>query len=257
MSALVAPRKGLHRKPHFYHLEPPQSCRQHQKGPIHLHLQTYFFHQLPSGDCQLEVPFPKVGRIADVAWLSQKIVFEIQCSAISAEEVIARNRDYQIEGWSVVWILHDQRFNQVRMSAAEMVLRSSPHFFSNMDRSGKGIIYDQFDLCEEGIRHRFLPPLPIALKQGICCLPSDQKAFPLAVLKQRHQQWPYYFSGDLMSRFLHGSDKDYLLQAKAIEKKFSPLRRSKWVQLLLTIWRRGIAGPYQIMFRLFLERLCR
>ena len=73
-------RGGPHRRPHFYHVSPSIFCRQHQKGAIHLQLQSYFLHQLPIGDCHLECPFPSIGRIADVAWLSQKIVFEIQCS---------------------------------------------------------------------------------------------------------------------------------------------------------------------------------
>lgn len=219
-------RGGPHRQPHFFHLEPDIFCRQHQKGVIHLQLQNYFFNQLPPGDCQLELPFPSIGRIADVAWLSHKIVFEIQYSPISAEEALARNRDYEKEGWSVVWILHDDRYNQVRLSAVEMALRSFPHFFSNMDRSGKGIIYDQFDLCRRGLRHSRLPPLAIAVDQRILIPQFEKKDFPLSLLEQRSRTWPHFFSGDLMSLHLNEHSSNYLKLASAKEKEFAPTQPS-------------------------------
>lgn len=251
-------RKGARRQPHFYHLEPVLFCRQHQKGAIHLQLQTYFFNQLPMGECQLEVRFPTIGRIADVAWLSKKIVFEIQCSAISAEEVNARNCDYQQVGWSVVWILHDLRYNQVRLSAAEMALRSSPHFFSNMDPEGSGTIYDQFDLCVDGYRRGRLAPLPIDIKEGISIGQAEIKSFPLDVLQQRAASWPYFFSGDLMSLFMNGIlSTEYLDQAKQTEAKFTPRSSEKFVDALVKLWRCGIAAPYQTLFRFLLERMCR
>ena len=251
-------RRGPHRQPHFYHSDPVLMCRQHQKGAAHLQLQTYFFNQLPAGDCQLECTFPTLGRIADVAWFSQKIVFEIQCSPISAEEVLSRNRDYQKEGWSVVWILHDRRFNQVRMSAAEIALRSSPHYFSNMDESGAGIIYDQYDLSRHSLRLGRLPPLPIDLKGEISFYQSDQKSSPLLLLQQRASDWPFYFAGDLMSLFLNDLSSDYLMCAQAKEKELLPnLAKVGFSHLLLKIWLTCVKRPYQLIFRFFLERICR
>ena len=72
-----------------------------KKGLSILKINIISFQQYPPGDCQLEMIFPTIGRIADVAWLSQKIVFEIQCSPIFLQE-LSRNRDYQKEGWSLV-----------------------------------------------------------------------------------------------------------------------------------------------------------
>lgn len=254
----VRMRKGPHRQPHFYHLEPMVICRQHQKGAAHLQLQTYFFNQLPPGDCQLEFSFPTIGRIADVAWLSQKIVFEIQYSPISAEEVLSRNLDYQKAGWSVVWILHDRRYNQVRMSAAEIALRTSPHYFSNMDEAGVGIVYDQFDLCDRGIRLKRLSPLPIDVKERTSIIRADRKECSLFILQQRAANWPYCFSGDLMSLALNGNFPDYLTRAAAKEHELIPILRKRALSTLLhNIWCRGIVRPYQLLFRFLLERICR
>ncbi len=250
-------RGGPQRRSHFYHVEPIPLCRQHQKGPVHLHLQSYFFQQLPAGDCHLEMPFPSIGRIADVAWLSQQIVFEIQCSPISAEEVIERNRDYQAAGWKVVWILHDERYNQVRLSAAEMALHSTPHFFSNMNSLGIGTVYDQFEICDKGVRHRRLPPLPIDVGQ-LRFYQSKSSLYPLVVLSQRASQWKFFFEGDLTSLFVQEFSSSYLQQAKDIEKQFYPsLQPFNWSLLPLYLWRKGITTPYQTLFRFLLERMCR
>ena len=255
---VVRLRGGPQRRSHFYHLEPPLFCRQHQKGPIHLQLQSYFLQRLPLGECHLEFPFPSIRRIADVAWLPQKIVFEIQCSAISAQEVLARNRDYRHLGWSVVWILHDQRYNQNRLSAAEIALRTSPHFFSNMDELGTGMIYDQFDICEKGLRYARLSPLPIDLREAPHLCPPEKQSYLLALLTQRAIHWKCFFSGDLTSLFLNTPASPYLQQALESEIRFYPPSPSlRWCHLPAKLWQRGIATPYRIFFRFLLERICR
>jgi competence protein CoiA len=255
---IVRLRGGPYRQSHFYHLDPTPFCRQHQKGPIHLQLQSYFMQQLPPGDCILELRFPLINRIADVAWLSQKIVFEIQYSAIAAEEVQQRNRDYAHAGWRVVWILHDQRYNQKRLSAAEMALRASPHFFSNMNRLGQGMIYDQFDICEKGLRQVRLAPLPIDFTRPRFDLTQGENP-PLKLLAQRAQDWKLSFEGDLMSVFCHHPLSLYLEQAMKQERAFYPQLTSTfdWNRFLHQIWKRGVVVPYQILFRFLLERLCR
>ena len=254
---IVRLRGGPQRQRHFYHLEPTSFCRQHQKGPVHLQLQSYFLQQLPKGDCQLEYSFPSIRRIADVAWLSQKIVFEIQFSPITSEELLARNQDYQKMGWKVVWILHDQRYNQVRLSAAEIALRSSPHFFSNMDHQGVGMIYDQFDICEKGIRQKRLSPLPIQVND-LQFHSSHSPSYPLTLLANRSCNWNLSFSGDLLSLFFKNPHSEYLSQAIKIEKNFYHESTSlTWRNLPSKFWNKGIVTPYQIFFRFLLERMCR
>ncbi len=254
---IIRLRGGPYRQPHFYHLHPAPFCRQHQKGLIHLQLQSYFVQQLPPGDCSLEFRFPSIHRIADVAWHSQKIVFEIQYSAISAEEVLQRNRDYQQEGWRIVWILHDHRYNQVRLSAAERTLQASPHFFSNMNHLGQGSIYDQFDICDQGIRKERLPPLPLIFNQPTTCF-SDTQSWPLILLTKRSMNWKLSFKGDLIHLFLESPCHPYLQQAFDLEKDYYPASASSsWHYWINTLWRQGIILPYRTLFRFLLERSCR
>ena len=218
---------------------------------------------MPLGDCLLKLSFPSIRRIADVAWYSEKIVFEIQYSPISAEEVLARTRDYRSLGWEVVWILHDHRYNQIRLSAAENALRSSPHFFTNFNRFGEGIIYDQFDLCDHSFRLHRLPPLPVAAVQMVRNLKSPVKMnYPLRKLEDRVRYWPLSFEGDLLSQFSNGLNEEYFLKAAAMEKEFyGDADPSSWLSILRKLptlfWKKCVVRPYQIVFRFFLERMCR
>ena len=76
------------------------------KGLVHLSVQNRILEMLPPNEADMEVRFDTIGRIADVAWTSQKIVFEVQCATITAEEVMERNPSYASVGYDVVWILH-------------------------------------------------------------------------------------------------------------------------------------------------------
>lgn len=254
---VVRLRGGPHRQRHFYHADPTPLCRQSQKGEVHLQLQLFFLRQLPAGDCLLEHRVPEIKRIADVAWVSERIVFEIQCSPISAEEVYARNRDYESAGWQVVWILHDSRYNQQRLSAAEISLHSSPHYFSNMDREGGGMIYDQFDVSHQGLRLARLPPLPIDIRKKGGRAHSETHSHPLLSIRKRSVSWPFSFSGDLLSSSHDEAHAGYFNQALAIEKLYLPSDALKGQASYTRRVKRGVIRFYRVLFRFMLERMCR
>ncbi len=253
-------KAGSQRQPHFFHVNGETACRQHQKSAAHIAAQLYFFRCLPEGDCCLEYRMESIGRIADVAWLSQKIVFEIQCSSISVEEVMQRNGDYQQEGWQVVWILHDQRFNQKRLSAVETALRSHPHYFTNISEEGRGEVYDQFDICEGGWRIAKLGPLPLCIGGGSDVFPFfSSTVAPVWILKERKKAWPLFFSGDLCDQFNQAFQSDYCEEALKIEGDFlcqkEPL--NSWKKALSLFWKKGMKEPYEALHGFILEKMCR
>jgi competence protein CoiA len=217
----VRKRSGPHRQPHFFHLRESPSCFLSGKGMVHLQIQWRLFELFPRGECELEYRFPSLGRIADVVWLPQRLIFEVQCSSISREELAARNRDYASLGFQVVWILHDSRYNQRLLSSAEQELKEKVHYFSNIDQEGNGLIYDQFDVKKRNRRTVKLGKLPIDLS---CPKTSPQR--------------PLYFAGDL-----HDLKKDspYILEAKKFQTPF-------WKILL---------RPYQILLQIVLEWACK
>jgi len=194
-------RGGPHRQIHFYHLRNQRSCRLHEKGPIHLHIQKYL-HSLLEGST-MEMAYPSIGRIADVAWPSQSLIFEIQCSPISFKEAEERCKHYKSLKLTPVWVLHDRRFNKKLLSPAEKFLRENVCcYFTNMDGEGRGCIYDQFE-CIQDFRRIFKGrPLTTDLSYPKHILNVDQeKKFPF-LIRKRIQLWPKYFKGDLFDRCL-------------------------------------------------------
>jgi competence protein CoiA len=199
----VRVRSGPSRQIHFYHLSLPKECRQHEKSQEHIQLQLRLLDLIASEDAQIECPFPTVRRIADVAWNSKKLIFEIQCSPISLEEVQCRMLDYTSIGYEVIWILHDKQFNQKNLSVAEHFLRSYPCYFTNIDETGYGIVYDQFEVLKEHQRLFKGPPLIVTpdLFSRLPEMAPPSEALPQAVLR-RFTHWKCYMQGDLLHRLL-------------------------------------------------------
>lgn len=131
-------------------------------NPIHLKLQKELHRRLSGSE--IEKAFPEKGRIADLFW--RDIVFEIQCSPITLEEVQKRIADYRALGYQVVWLLDDRRYNQRRYTHAELFLRTKSccYFFRAV---GSGwVLYDQEEWCEGRLRLRKNSPEPISLAQS-------------------------------------------------------------------------------------------
>lgn len=223
--AAVRCRSGPHRQAHFYHLKPTVSCKLSGKGMAHLQAQCRIRHLLPEGECFLEHRFPELGRIADVAWPARRLIFEIQCSPINAEEIAARNSSYESIGYQVVWILHDERYNQRRVSEAELALYNHVHYFTNIDNEDRGIFYDQHERIAGNFRLYKSFPFAVDLSQ-----PKEN-----AIQKFR-PAWPLHFAGDLIDRqFIPPANKR--ATAKAL-----------WESL--AVW-------YEKMLQTLLERSCR
>ncbi len=157
-------RGGKWRKLHFYHPHPRTPCHSSKKSFRHLFFQQLLYKQLESQNVAMEHSFKEIGRIADFVWFDKKIIFEIQCSPISSEEISARNRDYRSVGFTVVWLLYDKRFNGKRVKPAEYYLFSLPHYFINQ----RGVIYDQYSQLMGGKRIDKSPPFLIHLPHPYC-----------------------------------------------------------------------------------------
>lgn len=251
----VRVRGGIQRRNHFFHFHPAQKCRQSQKSLVHLQVQQKLSAILPLDESDLEHRFPSIQRVADVVWKPQKLIFEVQCSAIYAEEILARNRDYASLGYQVVWILHDKRYNKSRMTAAEQVLEHLPHYFTNIDSKGRGCIYDQFALFVHGIRkHR---QKPLAINPSLPMAITEQKIqgqLPKK-LHSRMKTWPVFFSGDLIFRSIYVFEevRHYLREACLAESHLEPKRPTHWLRWI----HKWISRPYKLVFQMLLERACR
>lgn len=263
---IVRLRGGAHRQKHFFHLAPSKHCRQSGKGMTHLRIQEHLFSLFGPDNCEMEVRFPAISRIADLVWWKERLVFEIQYSPIKATEIKERNRDYASEGYQVIWILHDKNFNQYRFSAAEHFLRNTPFYFTNIDINGQGIIYDQFDIFHNGLRlyrSKALAFTPNITKKIV--YDTENCLLPLFV-KNRLKHWPVHFSGDILSIFLESEKKVFNKTLSEgiqnsedlFEEKYRPppARITPFIFMRL-LYERALKRPFIILFRLLLERACR
>lgn len=251
-------RSGIHRRKHFFHVNAAPSCRLNGKSLVHLQTQCVLQSRLPKEECQLEVPFPSIKRIADVVWESKKIVFEIQCSPITREEVLLRNKDYLGAGYQVVWIFHDRRFNRKRMTGAELALReNSPFYFTDIDQEGKGIIYDQLDSVKKGFRSWTGDPFPIRISAPFSIsrsLVGQNKEVP-GVIKKRLANWLVAFEGDLVHALCAERSAGFLRKAWEVEQRICPQARGmEKIKQLFEAW---VIRPYRIIFQMLLEKASR
>lgn len=225
-NATVRVRGGPSRQIHFYHPTLPKNCRQHQKSLEHLQMQLKLFNLIGEKQAQIECPFPEVSRIADLAWHAKKIVFEVQCSPIPLQEAEERISDYQKAGYTVIWILHDKQFNKPNLSAAENFLRGAPCYFTNMDKVGEGIVYDQFEVIKANRRLFKGPPLtvnPLKIFSHPQVTAPDL-ALPKLLL-DRLTLWKCHAQGDLLHRILkEGNLSQSAKQMLAMETRMKTQR---------------------------------
>jgi competence protein CoiA len=184
-------KMGEERRAHFYHLEPTDHCR--EAGKSLEHLMTQFAVQnafkKKNQEIVLEKQFHHIQRIADAVDLTNKIVFEIQCSPMSALEAKGRMLDYQSIGYCVVWIIHLKTFLKNKATAFEQTLMDVPHYFTDIDENGEGEIFDLFSPIHKGYR----------LNQLDRRFPVDVGSFSKNILKYPfRKKWPLSFDGDIL-----------------------------------------------------------
>lgn len=220
-NAVLRLRGGEERQLHFYHLH-PSSCHLAKKSLEHIHTQLHIASFFPSEHIFLEQRFPSIGRIADVVYQKEHYVFEVQCSPISIDEIKMRNHDYESLGYHVVWILHESRFNRARLTKAEEFLLAHPHYFTDMNAQGRGILYDQCARIQGSYRIVKSAKYLIDLSQPIRLTKQDLRHFfPVAAFRQTH--WKLFFKGDICDRVKHQTlnIKEQSLFPKAKKRAYS------------------------------------
>ncbi|NDE63055.1 MAG: hypothetical protein EB053_01730 [Chlamydiae bacterium] len=83
-----------------------------RRAPSDLHaiLQKFLKNKFFDSEIELEKPFSKIGRVADLVFEKEKLVVEIQTSLIRVTEMLQRQEDYKKVGYSVLWLVHRDLF---------------------------------------------------------------------------------------------------------------------------------------------------
>ena len=261
-------RGGIHRRYHYYHLSSSPSClRSSGKSAAHRNLQHRLLSLFPTEDCSLERSFPEIGRIADVVVKKHRLVFEVQCSPISVEEVQRRNNDYSSMEYTVVWLLSDALYNRKKVSAAELFLQDRPHYFFCASPRNHGIIYDSHAVIIENLRHTIVKSVAIDITKPLFLSPATKlhccNEVP-TVIRRRAKMWPVCFGDDLVDIFINGEEsRASVVSATICAAEKRHLARYKrttkekvWAFINAAIFL-TIIKPYRIFFRMLLEKACR
>lgn len=240
----VKRRRGKRGVDHFYHLKTAPQCRLYSKTEDHLLAQLQLQKIFPEGTLQLERPFIKINRIADICWEKEKIVFEIQCSQLTEKEAAERIRDYQSMGYRTVWLLDDKRYNKRLIRPAEEYLRKQGAYYLSI-RSSE--CYDQFEIFLEGRRIKKGKQMRVNLQKMYRRSKKnfDSELFPKQILELDSSQ---YFHGDRLFR-AHQNQTLTMLRWRGLEiqagtEELPSSRYKEW-------FRRHLIRPYLH----FLERL--
>jgi len=207
-SAVLRLRRGEKRRAHFYHLR-ASSCRQQHRSDLHVAVQQRIVEKIGEHQCIQELFFPQISRIADIALPKEKVVFEIQISPMSQEEVIARTKDYRSVNWHIIWILHVQTFGKRSASAFERALQTIPHYFTDLD-AHSGSVWDELSSVKGQLRHWFnFPPqrhyidtfAPVFHRE---LSPPNTERVAITNIQElldiRSQYWTCSLPGDYLSR---------------------------------------------------------
>lgn len=165
--SLVRLKRGEIKVAHFFHLEEGRACRWKTRCQVHTSIQENIAQRL--GNCTVECFFPEISRIADIAYHPSKVVFEIQVSPISAQEVRARTEDYLRIGWHVIWLLHAEQFGRKKACEAEKALQGIPHYFTSFFDKEKLCVWDESSFVYKKKRMWFKPFSRITISNFVPC----------------------------------------------------------------------------------------
>lgn len=243
----VKRRKGKLPFYHFYHTQPAPQCRLYSKTEDHLLAQLELRRQFPPGALEIERPFIKINRVADILWESEKIVFEIQCSPLTEKEAEMRIRDYRSAGYEVVWLLDDKRYNKRVIRPAEEYLRRHSAYYVSISRSE---YYDQLEIFSEGQRVKRGKRLRIDLQtpRSTPQIPFHPDRFPKQIVDLHTAK---YFTGDRTHRALRYPQSMLYwraLEIRLIQKKRKPNRFFSWLY-------RFIGAPYLRLLQKIITRM--
>lgn len=219
--------------------------------------QLFLFNLFPPGECQLEKRFPSISRVADVVWESKKLIFEVQCSEIYAAEVLARNKDYASQGYQVIWLLHDNRYNKRKLSSAEIVLEKFPYYYTNINKDGNGFVYDQIAFCDNGVRkHRHKSHVVDLRRPRKFDKILKESSLPMQIAT-RLKNWPLCFEGDTLHRSELSLEEleNELQEAARIEKSLS--NTPKEIFSIRHCFRKYVCRPYILILQMLLEKACK
>lgn len=252
----VKRRIGKDRLPHFYHTQSAPHCRLHSKTEDHLRAQLQLQKSFAQGFLKIERPFAQINRVADVCWENAKIVFEIQCSPITEKEASSRIEDYGSQGYEIVWLLDDKRYNKRVIRPAEDFLRRHCTYYVSIHQGLTSEYYDQFEIFNENRRvkkgkRQIIDLQKVRTKQGAL---FQEELFPKQIVQLNCKK---YFINDRTDRAFKAQKNPYALLAmqnwRALEIQLGKDKRKS--SRVIRWLKRFFAYPYLALFEKIIRKV--
>jgi len=215
---------------HFYHAV-DSGCNYEQESREHLEIKYQIYRTCKSENWETYVEFPAPDRtwISDVYAIrdGRKIVFEIQISTISPDELEERDRKYRNEGIESYWLL-DNFLERSRDFASWY----HSHLYEEDDRLGETIPYIDYSIFDTG------PENHIFIAKGIRSIGLHAKKQTLFTTNN-----PEIPLAIWVREVLKGNYQKYLEDTSATCHKKRQLK--------------NLAAPQLIQFREFYQKIIR
>lgn len=245
--SLIRKRSPRGKRPHFFHLYKTHRCILKQKSYSHVAIQLAIYSCLPKGQAHMEYRMKNIGRIADVIWLEKGLVFEVQCSKISLQEIQRRRFDYASIGFTIVWILQDKVFNRRYFSSSEMTLREELAYYTNIGSRPYGYFYDQFEVCYG--KKRLYKTKPHIINLSSWQKNTLSKEVLPQCLRAKGSTIPGFFSGDLIDLTAKRPNKGRFLDL--LQRSILQKARRKWQQRLKRMIKLTRVWLHNTLFRYY------
>jgi competence CoiA-like predicted nuclease len=130
-----------------------------RRAPSDLHkkLQIFLKNEFTDTVVELEKPFSSICRIADVVFIKEKVVVEIQTSLLRISEMLERQEDYKKIGFSVIWLLHNEVFLNKNRPLVTRFFYNKVAFGFSLGPKNRFIFYD-LDLKQVPLKTLLRPP---------------------------------------------------------------------------------------------------
>lgn len=215
---------------HFYHAV-DTGCNYAEESREHLEIkyQIYRLCQTEKWDAYVEFPAPDRTWISDVYAIKdgRKIVFEIQISTISPDELEDRDTKYRNEGIESYWLLDD-----FSGRSGDFESWYDAHLNEDDDRPGETIPYIDYSLFDTGSENH------IFIAKGIRSVGLRAKKQTLFTTHN-----PEISLGDWVRQVLNGNYQKYLKETSAACHQKRRLKK--------------LAAPELIRFREFYHTIIR
>ena len=189
------------------------------KSLEHIEIQKKIVAAIGENKAEQEVRFLEISRVADVCWHEKQIVFEVQCSPITLEELVQRTSDYEKVGYYVIWILLDSTFLYKDKMAIREYLEKRTHYFATKE----AIIFDYMPGIYNAVR---------AFAVDVSTIQPFRKKNVRKELKKRANSWKYYAKQDLLFFSEAFPEKKFLSKNWGVKRAIVRFFRNGWRHLI-------------------------